>query len=251
MAPRPELRLAALLPAAPLVPHFRLARRLRDLRRRRRVVFFEPARGVVFRIEADRPLALPKSLRALVRQRTVPSHPRRLTTAAARLRSSVERAEMRGRCAFGRLVAAATCAAALLGPAASAGGAVRDDSAWLQAKLDAGGDVFLPRLPNGRCYATRGLWVSRDDTTITSDGACIVALGPGEGRIPRADGTFVTATAVFYVDHSDLRKPLPVRIAISGLHITVPAGKRMHGVSVLGHEVTLNDLTIDGSPLTD
>jgi len=139
----------------------------------------------------------------------------------------------------------------VLGPASSAGGAIRDDSAWLQAKLDAGGAVFLPRLPDGKCYATRGLWVSRDDTTVTSDGACIVALGPGEGRIPRGDGTFVTANAVFFVDHSDLRKPLPVRIAISGLHITVPAGKRMHGISVLGHEVTLTSLTIDGSPLTD
>jgi len=139
----------------------------------------------------------------------------------------------------------------VLGPASSAGGAIRDDSAWLQAKLDAGGTVFLPRLPDGKCYATRGLWVSRDDTTVTSDGACIVALGPGEGRIPRGDGTFVTANAVFFVDHSDLRKPLPVRIAISGLHITVPAGKRMHGISVLGHEVTLTSLTIDGSPLTD
>jgi hypothetical protein len=146
---------------------------------------------------------------------------------------------------------AAGCAAALLGLAASAAGGTRDDTAWLQAKLDAGGPIFLPRLPAGECYATRGLWVSHDDTTVTSDGACIVALGPGEGRIPRGDGTFVTANAVFFVDHSDLRKPLPVRIAISGLHITVPASKRMHGISVLGHEVTLSGLTIDGSPLTD
>ena len=158
---------------------------------------------------------------------------------------------MRGRRAFRGLWAAAACAASVLGPASSAGGAIRDDSAWLQAKLDAGGAVFLPRLPDGKCYATRGLWVSRDDTTVTSDGACIVALGPGEGRIPRGDGTFVTANAVFFVDHSDVRKPLPVRIAISGLHITVPAGKRMHGISVVGHEVTLTSLTIDGSPLTD
>ncbi|MGZ8706746.1 MAG: right-handed parallel beta-helix repeat-containing protein [Gaiellaceae bacterium] len=143
------------------------------------------------------------------------------------------------------------CAAALLGLASSASGGSRDDTAWLQARLDAGGTVFLPRLPNGQCYATRGLWVSRDDTTVTSDGACLVALGPGEGRIPRGDGTFVTANAVFFIDHSDLRKPLPVRIAISGLHITVPANKRMHGISVLGHEVALSRLTIDGSPLTD
>jgi len=158
---------------------------------------------------------------------------------------------MRGRRPLGGLWAVAAAAAVLLGLASSAGGATRDDSAWLQTKLDAGGTIFLPRLPYGQCYATRGLWVSRDDTTVTSDGACIVALGSGEGRIPRGDGTFVTANAVFFVDHSELRKPLPVRIAISGLRITVPASKRMHGISVLGHEVTLTGLTIDGSPLTD
>ena len=155
---------------------------------------------------------------------------------------------MRGRRAFWVVAA---CVSALLGLASSAGGTVRDDSAWLQAKLDAGGAIFLPRLPGGQCYATRGLWVSRDDTTVTSDGACMVALGRGAGRIQRADGTFITANAVFSIDHSELRKPLPVRIAISGLHITVPAGKRMNGISVLGHEVTLRGLTIDGSPLTD
>src|SRR3954463_9592290 len=154
----------------------------------------------------------------------------------------------------GRLVrglGAVACIAAMLCVSPQAHGGVRDDTAWLQAKLDAGGGLFLPRLPNGECYETRGLWVSRDDTTVTSDGGCIVALGPGEGRIKRGDGTFVKANAVFFVDHSDVRKPLPVRIAISGLHITVPAATRMHGISVLGHEVTLSRLTIDGSPLTD
>jgi hypothetical protein len=158
---------------------------------------------------------------------------------------------MRGRRAFRGLWAAAVFAVGLFGLASSAASGIRDDSAWLQAKLDAGGTIFLPRLPDGLCYATRGLWVSRDDTTVTSDGACVVALGPGEGRIQRGDGSFVRANAVFFVDHSDLRKPLPVRIAISGLHITVPVGKRMHGISILGHEVTLTSLTIDGSPLTD
>jgi hypothetical protein len=93
--------------------------------------------------------------------------------------------------AFRRLCVALACSAALLGPATAAGGGARDDTAWLQAKLDGGGAVFLPRLPNGECYATRGLWVSRDDTTVTSDGACVVALGPGEGRIRRGVGTLV------------------------------------------------------------
>ena len=150
-----------------------------------------------------------------------------------------------------RGLGAAAFIAAMLCISPPAHGGIRDDTAWLQAKLDAGGSLFLPRLPNGACYETHGLWVSRDDTTVTSDGACVVALGPGEGRIPKADGTFVRANAVFFVDHSDVRKPLPVRISISGLHITVPAAKRMHGISVLGHEVTLSGLTIDGAPLTD
>jgi hypothetical protein len=155
---------------------------------------------------------------------------------------------VKGRALTGLLVVAAILAFL---PAARAVGANRDDTAFLQAKLDAGGSFFLPRLPNGECYATRGLWVSRDDTTLTSDGACIVALGPGAGRIKRADGTLVKANAVFDIDHTDVRRPLPVRISISGVHITVPAAKRMHGISVLAHEVTLDRLTIDGTPLTD
>jgi hypothetical protein len=136
--------------------------------------------------------------------------------------------------------------------AASAGaGSARDDTAWLQAQLDAGGRIFLPKPPDGACYATRGLWLSRDDTTITSDGACIVALGPGPGRIKRGDGTPIRSNAVFFLNHSDLRAPLPVRVTISGVHITVPAAKRMHGISVFAHETTLSHLTIDGSPLSD
>jgi hypothetical protein len=150
-----------------------------------------------------------------------------------------------------RGLGAAACIAAIFCASPPAHGGVRDDTAWLQAKLNAGGSLFLPRLPNGECYETRGLWVSHDDTTVTSDGACVVALGPGEGRIPRGDGTFVRANAVFFVDHSDVRKPLPVRISISGLHLTVPAATRMHGISVLGHEVTLSGLEVDGAPLTD
>jgi hypothetical protein len=146
---------------------------------------------------------------------------------------------------------AAGSMAALLCLAPPAGGGIRDDTAWLQAKLDAGGDIFLPRLGGGRCYATRGLWVSRDDTAIGSDGACFVALGPGEGRIRRADGSLIRANAVFFINHSDVRKPLPVRIAISGVQISVPRATHMHGISVLGNEVTLSSLKIDGAPLTD
>src|SRR6059058_1482221 len=159
---------------------------------------------------------------------------------------------MRGRRVVSRGVwGLAVCVVAALATAPFAGGGVRDDTQALQAKLDAGGNVFLPKLPNGQCYATRGLWVTHDDTNVTSDGACIVALGAGEGRTKRADGSLVRANAVFFLNHSDLRKPLPVRISISGLHITVPRRKRMSGITVIGHEVTLSRLTIDGSPLTD
>jgi hypothetical protein len=127
----------------------------------------------------------------------------------------------------------------------------RDDTAWLQARLDAGGTIELPKLPNNQCYATRGLWVSHDDTTITSDGACIVALGRGEARVKTRSGRPVYANAVFFVDHSDIYKPLPVRIAIAGLRIVVPAAKRLAGVTIDGQEVTLDHVTIAGAPTTD
>ena len=142
------------------------------------------------------------------------------------------------------------CALAL-SLSSSAGAAGRDDTAALQALLDKGGTVFLPKLPNGECYATRGLWLSRDDTTITSDGACIVALGPGEARIKSGDGKPITATAVFFLNHSNIRAPLPVRVSISGLRITVPKAKRMRGITVFAHEVTLSNLIVDGAPLND
>jgi hypothetical protein len=145
----------------------------------------------------------------------------------------------------------ALCAVAFLAAGSPAGGGVRDDTDVLQAKLDAGGSVFLPKLPGGRCYATRGLWISRDDTTISSDGACIVALGFGPARADPTAPKPHFANAVFYINHSDVRAPVPARISISGLHITVPKAKRMHGVAVVGHEVSLTNLTIDGAPLND
>jgi hypothetical protein len=153
---------------------------------------------------------------------------------------------MRGRRSF-----AAFFAVVLLGLGSPAGAAARDDTGALQAKLDAGGVVFLPKLPDGRCYATRGLWISRDDTTISSDGACLVALGFGPARLDPTARRPHFANAVFYVNHSNIRAPLPARISISGLRITVPKAKRMHGIAVVGHEVTLSRLTIDGAPLTD
>src|SRR5947209_6360918 len=138
---------------------------------------------------------------------------------------------MRGRVASTGVWGLAACVIAALGLAPFAGAGARDDTQALQAQLDAGGDVFLPKLPNGQCYLTRGLWVTRDDTTITSDGACILALGPGEGRIKRADGSLVRANAVFFINHSDVRKPLPVRIGISDLHVRV-AGRGQPALDV-------------------
>jgi hypothetical protein len=146
---------------------------------------------------------------------------------------------------------AALAALAFLGLGAPAGAGARDDTGVLQAKLDAGGPVFLPKLPGGQCYTTRGLWLSRDDTTITSDGACIVALGFGPARLDPTAPKPHYANAVFYVNHSDLRAPVPARISISGLHIKVPKRVRMHGIAIVGHEVTLSGLRIDGAPLHD
>jgi hypothetical protein len=128
-----------------------------------------------------------------------------------------------------------------------------DDTAWLQARLDSGsGTTFLPKLPDGRCYATRGLWVSHDDTTITSDGACITALGLGPVRLHSIDGDPIAANAVFFVNRSDEKKPTPVRVTISGLRIDVPSGSQeMYGIAVFAHHVTLSGLEIFGSPKDD
>src|SRR4051794_41269878 len=84
------------------------------------------------------------------------------------------RAPMRG-----RRSTLALCALAFLAFGPAAGGGIRDDTDALQAKLDAGGAIFLPKLPAGQGYPTPGLLVSPGDTTITSHGACIVGLGLG------------------------------------------------------------------------
>ena len=101
------------------------------------------------------------------------------------------------------------------------------------------------------CYATRGLWVSRDGTTITSDGACIVSLGLGPVRLHSIDGDPIAASAVFFVNRSKPTKPAPVHITISNLRIVVPEGQSMYGVAVFGHEITLSHLDIGGSPKDD
>ena len=147
----------------------------------------------------------------------------------------------------GLLFAVAACVAVF---APSAQASARDDTASLQQRLDAGGTIVLPKLPGGRCYRTRGLWVSHDDTTITSDGACIVALGPGEARLTD-NGRPVRANAVLFLNHSDIYKPQPARITIHGVRIVVPRTVRMHGILVAGHETTIDHVTIGGAPTTD
>src|SRR5438105_1786177 len=120
--------------------------------------------------------------------------------------------------------------ALVLGPPAPTGGATaapgRDDTATLQAQLDAGGTVFLPALPNGQCYATHGLWVSLDGTSIVSDGACIVALGPGPVRLHSPDGDPIPADAVFFVNRSRDVNAAPHGVTIAGGRLT---GNRIEG----------------------
>ena len=105
-----------------------------------------------------------------------------------------------------RLVAVAA-AALSFGVGAAGGSASRDDTAWLQALLDAGDSIYLAKLPGGECYQTYGLWVSHDDTLIDSNGACVVSLGPGPVRLVSNDGDPIGADSVFFVNRSDHLAP--------------------------------------------
>src|ERR687888_931109 len=143
--------------------------------------------------------------------------------------------------------------ALVLGPPAPTGGATaapgRDDTATLQAKLDAGGTVFLPALPDGQCYATRGLWVSLDGTSVVSNGACIVALGPGPVRLRSPDGDPIAADAVFFVNRSSGVNAAPHGVTISGLRLVVPRSASMFGIEIFATDVTVEDVTVEGSPI--
>ena len=144
------------------------------------------------------------------------------------------------------LAVAALAAAFVLGRAAAAG---RDDTAWLQAALDAGGRVYLPKLPEGACYQTRGLWVSTSRTRIASNGACIDYLGPGPARLSSFDGDPIAADAIFIVNRSSTKAGPPQHIAISDLTLIVPVGTDGYGVVVAGSDVTLVDVNVDGVPV--
>src|SRR4029077_14306130 len=107
---------------------------------------------------------------------------------ARRLCSEYDRAVTRGL----RTALTALLAASALGVAGNAlaaargddkpdkgGGGGRNDTKTLQAKLDKGGSVVLKKLSGGACYQTKGLWVSKSNTTITTTpGACVQYLGP-------------------------------------------------------------------------
>jgi Right handed beta helix region len=142
--------------------------------------------------------------------------------------------------------------ALVLGPPPTGGATAapgRDDTATLQAQLDAGGAVFLPALPDGQCYATHGLWVSLDGTSITSNGACIVALGPGPVRLHSPDGDPIAADAVFFVNRSSESNAAPNGVTISGLTIVVPRSASMFGIEVYANGVTVEGVRVEGDPI--
>jgi len=149
-----------------------------------------------------------------------------------------------------RLVAIAVAALAVAA-APAGGGAPRDDTVWLQALLDAGDSIYLPKLLEGECYQTHGLWVSHDDTRIVSNGACIVSLGPGSVRLVSNDGDPIAADSVFFINRSDHLAPAPDHVTIRGLKIVVPASVLTSGISIFGHDVTISHVTVTGAPVDD
>ncbi len=149
----------------------------------------------------------------------------------------------------------ALAALAFVGCFAVAGQALagdgRNDTKTLQKKLDKGGKIVLQRLPGGACYQTKGLWVSKSNTTITTnDGACVQYLGPGPVRLTSDDGDPIPADAIFFVNRSSRSSSLPQHVSISNLKLIVPAGgKDGYGVVVAGGDVTLDRLRVQGSPV--
>jgi hypothetical protein len=158
-----------------------------------------------------------------------------------------------------RTALAVVAATACFGAAGNALAAARDDkpdqgggndTKSLQKQLDKGGKITLRKLKNGKCYLTRGLWVSKTNTTIDSpDGACIQYLGPGPVRLTSDDGDPIPADAIFYINRSSRSGSVPQRISISNLKLIVPANTTGYGIVAAGADVTLNKLKIQGAPV--
>jgi hypothetical protein len=121
-------------------------------------------------------------------------------------------------------------------------------TAFLQAELDRGGRIFLPRLPGGRCYRTHGLWISRSWTELRSNGACLEALGPGPVRLRSPDGDPVRSSAVLFVSRV-AGSPRPAFVSLSGLRIVVPREAMSFGIAVYGDDVHVRDVTVEGAPI--
>jgi hypothetical protein len=148
---------------------------------------------------------------------------------------------------FGDLLRTIMAVLALTAPAVPN---TRDDTASLQGRLDAAQDITLPALPDGSCYRTRGLWVSRDEAVISSpDGACIEALGPGEARLTSPDGDPITGSAIFTVSRSAADGADPVNVTIRGLRLVVPDGLGMTGIVVAASQVEIDAVRVEGTPV--
>ena len=148
---------------------------------------------------------------------------------------------------FGELLRTIMAVLALTAPTVPS---TRDDTASLQAQLDAAQDVTLPALPDGSCYRTRGLWVTRNDTVISSpDGACIEALGPGEVRLTSADGDPIAGNAIFVVSRGAADGADPVNVTIRGLRLVVPDGLGMTGIIVAASQVEIDGVRVEGAPV--
>jgi Right handed beta helix region len=91
--------------------------------------------------------------------------------------------------------------------------------------------------------------VSLDGTKIVSDGACIVALGPGPVRLQSDDGNPIPADAVFFVNRSSDVNAAPNGVTISGLRIVVPRSASMFGIEIYANGVTVEGVRVEGDPI--
>jgi hypothetical protein len=117
-----------------------------------------------------------------------------------------------------------------------------DATAFLQRELDRGGRIVLPPLAGGRCYRTRGLWVTRPGTQLIASGACLEVTGPGPVRFRSPDGDPIPAAAGLYVTRT-------FGIRISGLRLIVPKEAQSYGIAVFGRNVAIDELTVEGAPI--